>query len=196
MTLKGKHALVTGSSRGIGRGIALKLAEKGAHVAVHFYQNEDAAKATLAKIRECGSDGFLVQADGCRPEEVSRIFKQVEKEFGSLDIFVSNARTEAPTFYQPPMEITLDKWDTAVDSQPKAFLVGVREAARLMRDGGRIIAITFAPGGRFIEPVRSFISMLKHHEPACGAVWCLRFALMTQGPRRAICSLPQCSAIV
>ena len=55
MTLKGKHALVTGSSRGIGRGIALKLAEKGAHVGVHFYQNEDAAKGTLAKIRECGS---------------------------------------------------------------------------------------------------------------------------------------------
>ena len=73
----------------------------------------------------------------------------METEFGSLDIFVSNARTEAPTFYQPPMEITLDKWDTAVDSQAKAFLVGVREAAKLMREGGRIIAITFAPGGRF-----------------------------------------------
>ena len=42
--------------------------------------------------------------------EVSRIFNQVEKEFGSLDIFVSNARTEAPTFYEPPMDITLDKW--------------------------------------------------------------------------------------
>ena len=58
MTLKGKHALVTGSSRGIGRGIALKLAEKGVRTAVHYYQNEDAAKSTLAKIRECGSDGF------------------------------------------------------------------------------------------------------------------------------------------
>ena len=143
MTLKGKHALVTGSSRGIGRGIALKLAERGAHIAVHYYQNEDAAKNTLAKIREVGSDGFLVQADVCRTEEVSRIFKQVETEFGSLDIFVSNARTEAPTFYQPPMEITLDKWDTAMDSQAKALLVGVPEG-----EGGRIIAITFAPGGR------------------------------------------------
>jgi NAD(P)-dependent dehydrogenase (short-subunit alcohol dehydrogenase family) len=49
MTLKEKHALVTGSSRGIGRGIALKLAERGARVAVHYYQNEDAAKSTLAK---------------------------------------------------------------------------------------------------------------------------------------------------
>src|SRR5258708_4796354 len=151
MTLKGKHALVTGSSRGIGRRIALKLAEKGAHVAVHFYQNEGAAKSTLAKIRECGSDGFLVQADVCHPEEVSRIFEQVEAEFGSLDIFVSNARTEAPTSYQPPMDTTLEKWDTAVDSQTKAFLVGVREAARLMRAGGRIIAITLGPGRRFVS---------------------------------------------
>ena len=77
------------------------------------------------------------------------MFEQVRSEFGSLDILVSNARTEAPTFYQAPMDITLDKWDTAVDSQAKAFLVAVREAAPLMPKGGRIVAITFAPGGRF-----------------------------------------------
>ena len=147
--LTGKNALITGSSRGIGRGIALKLAEQGARIAVHYYQNESAAKATLAKVRELGSDGFIVQADVCDPEQVKRIFKNVEKEFGALDIFVSNARTEAATFYQPPMEITLEKWDTAMDSQAKAFLVGAREAARLMRDGGRIIAISYTPGGVF-----------------------------------------------
>jgi len=149
MSFAGKHAVVTGSSRGIGRGIALKLAEKGARVAVHYYRNREAAQATLEKIRELGSDGFLVQADVCQPDEVRRIFQQVRSEFGSLDIFVSNARTEAPTFYQPPMEITLDHRNTAVDSQAKAFLVGVREAVPLMAEGGRIVAITFAPGGRF-----------------------------------------------
>ena len=149
MSLTGKHALITGSSRGIGRGIAFKLAQEGARVAVHYYQNLEAANATLQKIRDAGSDGFLVQADVCHPEGVQKIFREVKANFGSLDIFVSNARTEAPTFYQPPLEITLDKWDTAVDSQAKAFLVGVREAAPLMREGGRIIAITFAPGGRF-----------------------------------------------
>lgn len=149
MSFKGKKALVTGSSRGIGRGIALKLAERGAQVAVHFYRNQGAAQATLEKIRGLGSNGFLVQADVCRPDEVRRLFQQVRSEFGSLDIFVSNARTEAATFYEAPMEITLDKWDTAVDSQAKAFLVAVREAAPLMSNGGRIIAITFAPGGRF-----------------------------------------------
>src|SRR5262249_622596 len=124
MTLKGKHALVIGSSRGIGRGIALKLAERGARVAVHYYPNEDAAKSTLAKIRECGSDGFLVRANVCRIEEVSLIFKRVEAEFGSLDIFVSNPPRKAPAFYQPPMDIPVDKWDTAMDSQGKAFFGG------------------------------------------------------------------------
>ena len=149
MSFKGKNALITGSSRGIGRGIALRLAEEGVRIAVHYYRNREAAQATLGKIRDLGSSGFLVQADVCRPEEVRRIFQQVRSEFGSLDIFVSNARPEAPTFYEAPMEITVDKWDTAVDSQAKAFLVSVREAAPLMSDGGRIVAITFAPGGRF-----------------------------------------------
>ena len=75
------------------------------------------------------------------------MFKRVEAEFGKLDIFVSNARTEVPTFYQGPLDITLEQWDTAVDSQAKAFLVGAREANRLMREKGRIVAITYAPGG-------------------------------------------------
>jgi enoyl-[acyl-carrier protein] reductase III len=149
MSFAGKKALITGSSRGIGRGIALKLAEKGARVAIHYYQNREAAQLTLEKVRSLGSDGFLVQADVCKADEVRRIFQQVRSEFGGLDIFVSNARTEAPTFYQAPMEIKLDQWDTAIDSQAKAFLVGVREAAPLMAEGGRIVAITFAPGGRF-----------------------------------------------
>lgn len=149
MSLAGKHALVTGSSRGIGKGIALKLAEKGAQVAIHYHQNETAAKATLAKVRECGSDGFLVQADVCRPDEVRRVFGRAKAEFGKLDIFVHNARPDLPGFYTGPMNITLDQWDTAVDSQAKAFLVGVREAIQLMRDGGRILAITYAPGARF-----------------------------------------------
>ena len=149
MSFQGKKALITGGSRGIGRGIALKLAEGGAQVAIHYYRNKDAAQATLEKVHALGSNGFLLQADVCRPEEVLRIFQHVRSEFGSLDIFVSNARPEAATFYQGPMDITLDKWNSAMDSQAKAFLVGVREAAPLMSNGGRVIAISFAPGGRF-----------------------------------------------
>ena len=148
MPLKGKHALITGSSRGIGRGIALKLAEQGARVAVNYFENESAAQDTLAAVRKRGSDGFTIQADVSRPEEVSRMVKRVSDEFGKLDIFVSNARTTLPSFYQKPLELSLEQWDMAMDSQAKAFLVGAREAAGLMGDGGRIIAITYAPGGR------------------------------------------------
>jgi NAD(P)-dependent dehydrogenase (short-subunit alcohol dehydrogenase family) len=148
MTLKGKHALVTGGSRGIGRGIALKLAEGGARVAIHYYVNESAAKETLERVRKHGAEGFVVQADVSRVDDVRRMFGEVKTRFGTLDVFVANARPEAATFYQKPMEITLEAWDHAMDSQAKAFLVGAREAAALMGQGGRIIAITYAPGGQ------------------------------------------------
>ena len=149
MTITARHALVTGSSRGIGRGIALKLAEHGVHVAINYLKDEASAKATLDQVRARGADGFIVQADVSEPAQIERLVRRVRDEFGSLDVFVSNARTEVGTFYEPTMSISLDKWDTAMDSQAKAFLVGVREATALMPDGGRVIAITYAPGGRY-----------------------------------------------
>jgi enoyl-[acyl-carrier protein] reductase III len=76
------------------------------------------------------------------------MFRKVKTNFENLDIFVSNARPEAPTFYQQPLDITLKHWDTALDSQATAFLVSVREALPLMSDGGRIFAITYAQGSR------------------------------------------------
>src|SRR5438876_5671623 len=82
------------------------------------------------------------------PEDVRHLFEQVEDHFGALDIFVSNARPELPTFYQPPLELSLESWDMALDSQAKAFLVGAQESARLMARGGRIIAVTYAPSSR------------------------------------------------
>jgi enoyl-[acyl-carrier protein] reductase III len=148
MSLNGKHALITGSSRGIGRGIALKLASSGAKVAVHFYQNDAAANATLEQVRERGSDGLVIQADVRRPEQISAMFGEVKAKFGKLDIFISNARPEAAAFYYAPMAVKLEQWDAAFDSQAKAFLVGVREAVSLMGKGGRILAITYAMGSR------------------------------------------------
>src|SRR4051794_28922933 len=85
MATHGKYALVTGSSRGIGRGIALALAEQGARVAVHYHQNEAAARDTLARVRACGSDGIAVQADVSRPGEVRALVARVGDAFGALD---------------------------------------------------------------------------------------------------------------
>src|SRR5438067_389515 len=148
MALSQKHALITGGSRGIGRGIALKLAEQRVKIGVHYFQNQAAAKDTLEEIRRRGSDGFVVQADICRPEDITRMLGEVKSHFGKLDIFVSNARPEASEFFQGPMDITLKQWDAAFDSQAKAFLVAVREASALMSQGGRIVALTYAQGSR------------------------------------------------
>jgi NAD(P)-dependent dehydrogenase (short-subunit alcohol dehydrogenase family) len=148
MSLENKNALITGGSRGIGRGIALKLAQYGTRVAIHYYTNEAAAQDTLAHVRSCGGDGFIVQADVTQPDDIRHLFKTVQAEFGTLDIFVSNARPNLPGFYQRPLEITLEQWHTALDSQATAFLLAVQECAQIMPEGGRIIAITYAPGAR------------------------------------------------
>jgi NAD(P)-dependent dehydrogenase (short-subunit alcohol dehydrogenase family) len=148
MALEGKRALITGSSRGIGRSVALKLAECGVTVAVHYHKDESAAADTLARVRERGADGCAVRADVSRPEDLSHMFDEVRDALGGLDIFVANARPDLPTFYCSPMELALDHWRAALDTQAQAFLLGAQEAARLMPDGSRIIAVTYSPGGR------------------------------------------------
>jgi enoyl-[acyl-carrier protein] reductase III len=148
MRFRGKQAFITGSSRGIGRGIALKLAQEGATIAVHYVRNHEAAADTLAQVRELGSDGVIVQGDISGIDDLRRMFAEIRDTFGTLDFFVSNACGDLATFYQAPLDITLDQWAMAFDSQARAFLVGAREATALMPRGGRILAITFAPGGR------------------------------------------------
>src|SRR5258708_34628344 len=73
---------------------------------------------------------------------------RVKREFGTLDFFVSNARPEIPGFYKPPLEINVEQWQLAINSQATAFLVGAQGAIPLMGNGGRSIAITHAPGAR------------------------------------------------
>ncbi|HET9358829.1 MAG TPA: SDR family oxidoreductase [Vicinamibacterales bacterium] len=148
MRFKGKQAFITGSSRGIGRGIALKLAQEGATIGVHYFRNHEAAADTLAQVRELGSDGLIVQGDVSKVDDLRRMFAEIRDTFETLDIFVSNARGELATFYEPPLDLTLDQWTTAFDTQARAFFIGAKEAAALMPRGGRILAITFAPGAR------------------------------------------------
>jgi enoyl-[acyl-carrier protein] reductase III len=148
MPLQGKHALITGSSRGIGRGIALKLAEHGVNIAVHYHTQADSANDTLAQVRARGAKGFVIQADVTRPQDIQRMFEQVQREFGGLDILVSNARPELAAFYRAPMDLGLDHWRSALDSQAQAFLLSAQAAAKLMPDGGRVIAISYSPSAR------------------------------------------------
>src|SRR5688572_18029208 len=89
MWLKDKNVLITGASRGIGRGIALKLAESGAaRICVNYLSNEEGANQTLAAVRELNADGFTCRADVNNPAEIQGMFEQIKQKFGTLDVLV------------------------------------------------------------------------------------------------------------
>lgn len=145
--LNWKSALVTGASRGIGRGIALKLAESGVKkIAVNYLENDAAANDTVAKLKERGAEALLVKADVGNMDAVRKMFDTVKGSFGALDIFVHNARPSPAAFYQPPLEITEAGLQAAFDTQAKAMTVATQACIPLMPNGGRIIAVTYAPG--------------------------------------------------
>lgn len=152
MWLKGKSVLITGSSRGIGRGIAFKLTESGAaKLCINYVINEAAAQETLQRVRELGGDGFICQADVSKPEDIQRLNEEIRKNFGRLDVLVSNARIDLSTgFYQGLLEISADKFDLTFDSQVRAFHLLARHMVELLpaQGGGRIIAISYSPSGR------------------------------------------------
>ena len=91
MQLKGKTAVVTGGSRGIGRAIALELASKGANVAVNYTKNSAAADAVVEEIKAMGKLGIAVKADVSSISEVENLVIEVLNTFGSIDILVNNA---------------------------------------------------------------------------------------------------------
>ena len=142
-------ALITGSSRGIGRGIALKLAKCGVgKIGVHFQKNHAAAQETARLLREQGVEPLLIQADMTKPEDITRMFAELRSGFGALDVFVANARPDVQHFYQPVLELTAEHWRAAIDSQATALLHCAREAVSLMGSNGRIVAVTYAPGAK------------------------------------------------
>ncbi|PXX57414.1 NAD(P)-dependent dehydrogenase (short-subunit alcohol dehydrogenase family) [Nocardia tenerifensis] len=145
--LRGKVALVTGSSRGIGRGIACRLARDGALVAVHYSANEQAGKETVRQIEAAGADAFLVHAELGAPEGVSALFTQLEAELltrtgaAHLDILVNNAAHAGFTGAMPE-EVTPEMFDRHIAVNAKAPFYLTLRALASMPTGGRIINIS------------------------------------------------------
>jgi enoyl-[acyl-carrier protein] reductase III len=149
LDLRGKTAVVTGASRGIGRGIARQLAEAGAaRVAITYFQNEKAAADTTEGLKTLGTEAIAVRYDQSRPEDTARLFRTVRERFGTLDVFVSNARADYERFFDSPEGIGLDRFEYAFASQSRAFHLEVGHAAQVLGTGGRIVAVTYAPGSR------------------------------------------------
>jgi NAD(P)-dependent dehydrogenase (short-subunit alcohol dehydrogenase family) len=135
-----KRALVTGASKGVGKGIALELARCGWDVAVNYHSDCAGAEATAAEIACTGRTAFAVQANVGNAAEADRMFAEVLGRFGRIDLLVNNAGTQV---WKPLLELEEQEWDRVIDTNLKGCFLCTQRAARHMREtgGGRIVNI-------------------------------------------------------
>jgi len=134
-----KVALITGSSRGIGRTLALSLADQGGSVVVNYKVNEDLAKEVVAGVQERGGRAIAVQADMESPEDIDRLFDAAKEEFGRLDYFVDNA---AASSFKNIRDLKLHHLDRSYAMNIRSFVLGAQRAVDLMTGGGRIVTLS------------------------------------------------------
>lgn len=137
--LSGKKALVTGGSRGIGRAIALRLADAGCDVAINYLRNRGPAEETAQAVRDRGRKALLLKVNVAQQEKLSEMFGSLQEEFGTLDILVSNA---ASGVIKPAMELTSRHWNWTMDINAAALLPLAQHAVPLMQAGSSIIAVS------------------------------------------------------
>lgn len=140
--LQGKVAVVTGGSRGIGRGVVLEMAAEGADVVVNYRTDATAAEATVNDAVALGVKAIAVQGDVAEEADVQRIMQAALDEFDALDILVCNAGTAT---YRPFLEIPLEEWDRTYSVNLRGTFMCSQAAARIMVDRqikGRIIAVS------------------------------------------------------
>jgi len=146
MSLKGKVAIVTGASQGIGRGIALGLAEAGADIVVNYYQNNDAATEVAEKIIMLGRNVLVLQGDISNREDVSRIVQEVLEAFEKIDILVNNAGI----FIAGPLEkMREEDWDRVVAVNLKGVFLCCQAVGNHMiekKSGGSMINVASISG--------------------------------------------------
>ena len=137
--LQGKVALITGGSRGIGRAIALRLAQNGADVVVNYVRHRGDAEDTVAAIEKIGGKRLAIKANVAKEDDVVRMFDEIKKQHDHLDILVSNA---ASGVLKPAMELTIRHWNWAMDINARALLNLTQHSVPMMRNGSRIMAVS------------------------------------------------------
>jgi NAD(P)-dependent dehydrogenase (short-subunit alcohol dehydrogenase family) len=134
-----KIALVTGASKGVGRGIAVGLAQDGWDVGVNYHHDDDGAQSTASAIRAKGRRCWILKADVGDGEQVRAMFKQFQEEAGDLDLLVNNAGVQT---WAPLLDLQEQDWDRTIRTNLKGTFLCTQQAARLMeRRGGCIINI-------------------------------------------------------
>ena len=140
-----KSALVTGASRGIGRSIALQLAEEGFNVAVNYAGSKEKAEAVVEEIKAKGVDSFAIQANVADADEVKAMIKEVVSQFGSLDVLVNNAGITRDNLL---MRMKEQEWDDVIDTNLKGVFNCIQKATpqMLRQRSGAIINLSSVVG--------------------------------------------------
>lgn len=147
---QGKIALVTGSGRGIGKVIALRLAQEGADVVINFFRNREPAEETAKEVRALGRRAELIRANIGEQEGLESLFSQIDTAYAGLDILVNNA---ASGYNRPIADQRMKGWDWTMNINARAALFTAQQALPLMqkRGGGSIVNIS-SPGSFRVLP--------------------------------------------
>ena len=155
--LKGKVALITGGSRGIGRAITLKLASEGADVIINYFRKRDTAEFTAQEAREKGVNVHIIKADVGDEAKIDRMFAEIEEHFGHLDILINNA---ASGVARSALDLDTRGWDWTMDINARAFLLCAQRATKLMKEGGKMVSIS-SLGSRLVMPIYTAVGVSK-----------------------------------
>jgi enoyl-[acyl-carrier protein] reductase III len=158
MSLEGKLALVTGSGRGIGRAIALKLASQGADIVVDFFRHRESAEQTARDVEALGVKAEVIRANVGDAAKIDELFDMIGSKFGRLDILINNA---ASGVGRPLADIDVKAWEWTMDINVRACLLCAQKAAKLMEGrGGKIVSMS-SLGSRFVLPNYTVVGVSK-----------------------------------
>ncbi|HZK34926.1 MAG TPA: 3-oxoacyl-[acyl-carrier-protein] reductase [Bacillota bacterium] len=145
MSLKGKKAIITGASRGIGKACAIHLAKQGTHIAINYTRNADLAEKTANELRDLGVQAIAVKADVSKSEDVDNMFKTILDKLGGIDILVNNAGITKDNLL---IRMKEEDWDRVLDINLKGAYLTSKAAAKYMmkKRHGRIINISSVIG--------------------------------------------------
>ena len=157
--LSGKTAVITGSGRGIGRGIALALAQRGCNVAVNYFRHREDAEQTAAAAEALGVKAAVIKANVAKEDEIRGLVDEAAGQLGGVDIFVGNA---ASGVIKPITEIDAKAWDWTLNINARSILFGAQAAVPYMRrrGWGRIVTIT-SIGSRRVFPEYGVVGVSK-----------------------------------
>lgn len=173
MKIKGKVALVTGAAKRVGRAIALALARRGAHVAVHYHSSKKAALETVGEIRSYGVKAFPIRANLASSSDSKKMILETARRFGRMDILVNCASVYVKT---PLGKISEKEWDDHLDPNLKGIFFASQEASHFMlkQKSGKIVNIIDSD---VTQPYKSYLPYLVSKSGLVGLTYCLAIEL-------------------